>query len=84
MGEEHEMDGSRAGKAMTTIELTVVGEDDSDRQWLLVQGSDGRCYKYHLRRKRLIPVEPDDWWVRNTDQRTEEDPPQPSRTTHAG
>ncbi len=83
MGDEHEMDGSRAGKVMT-IELTVVGEDDSDRQWLLVEGSDGRCYKYHPRRGRLIPVEPDDWWLRNTDHRTEEEPPQPSKTTYAG
>ena len=39
MGEEHEMDGSRAGNDMP-IELIVVGEDESDRQWLLVQGSD--------------------------------------------
>lgn len=72
MGEEHEMDGSRAGNDMP-IELIVVGEDETDRQWLLVQGSDGRCYKYHPRRKRLVPVEPDDWWIRNTDhQRAEE------------
>ena len=38
------------------IELIVVGEDQTDRQWLLVQGSDGRCYKYHPRRGRLVPV----------------------------
>ncbi len=72
MGEEHEMDGSRAGNNMP-IELIVVGEDDTDRQWLLVQGSDGRCYKYHPRRKRLVPVERDDWWIRNTDHQHAED-----------
>lgn len=83
MGEEHEMDGSRARQVMN-IELTVVGEDDSDHQWLLVKDSDGRCYKYHPRRRRLVPVEPDDWWARNTDHRTEEEPPPASITTHAG
>jgi hypothetical protein len=63
------------------IELIVVGEDETDRQWLLVQGSDGRCYKYHPRRGKLVPVEPDDWWKRNTDrQRDEGEPPGPGPT----
>ncbi len=66
------------------IELTVVGEDDADRQWLLVEGSDGRCYKYHPRRRRLVPVEPDEWWKRNTDQRTREEPPPVPGKSHAG
>jgi hypothetical protein len=77
------MDGSRAGHIMP-IELTVVGEDETDRQWLLVQGSDGRCYKYHPRRRRLVPVEPDDWWVRNSDVQPREDEPAAGGTTWTG
>ena len=50
-----------------TNEFSVVGEYKADSQWLLVQGSDGRYYSYHPRRKRLIRVEPDARWVRYTE-----------------
>lgn len=54
-------------------EFIVVGESKTDSQCLLVEGSDGRYYSYHPRRKRLVPVEADERWVRYADQETRED-----------
>ena len=41
-------------------EFTVVGEYKADSQWLLVEGTDGKFYSYHPRRKRLVRVQPDE------------------------
>ena len=59
-------------------EFIVVGEDKADNQWLLVQGSDGRYYSYHPRRKRLTRVEVDERWVRYTDREIRDDEPERS------
>ena len=63
------MDGSRAGCVMPN-EFEVVGESRTDSQCLLVQGSDGRYYSYHPRRRRLVPVEVDERWQRYSDEGT--------------
>lgn len=54
-------------------EFMVVGESKTDSQCLLVQGSDGRYYSYHPRRRRLVPVEVDERWLRYADHEPTED-----------
>jgi hypothetical protein len=54
-------------------EFLVVGESKVDSQCLLVQGSDGRYYSYHPRRRRLTQVEVDERWLRYADHDDTED-----------
>ena len=55
-------------------EFTVVGESRTNDEWVLVVGTDGEYYGYHLRRNRLVRVKLDDNWVHysETGEATEE------------
>jgi hypothetical protein len=49
-------------------EFHVIGERRDDEEHLLLLGSDGQHYDYHLRVGEVAPTEPDDnWEVDNRD-----------------